>query len=93
VAAKVLGKVLSDLGKTGDVDYKTPDNNVVMRTYDGHPRAQCRLDTYFQGALCDKASNLDFSNTDPAVGACIKRDGYTQGLRSLCWYKPLSHEI
>jgi hypothetical protein len=93
VAAKVLGKVLSDLGREGAVDYTTPDKSVVMRTNDNHPKAQCRLDTYYQGALCDKASTLDFSDSDPAVGACIKRDGYTEGVRSTCWYKPAAHEI
>jgi hypothetical protein len=31
--------------------FETPDTNVVTVSNGGHPKAQCRLDTYLQGAL------------------------------------------
>jgi hypothetical protein len=92
-AAKVLAKILSGLDERSTVNHSTPDLKVVMRTNDNHPAAQCRLDTYFQGALCDKSFSIDVDNKDPIIGSCVKRDGYIDGVRPLCWYKPGSNEI
>ena len=50
-------------------------------------RLQCRLDTYFQGSLCDKDVNDEVDNSD-AEGVCTLAQGYTFGTRPLCWYKP-----
>ncbi len=72
--------------------FDTPDSAVVSETYDGHPGTQCRLDTYFQGSLCAKPYTTDMDNNNPAVGACVASQGYSVGLRPLCWYKPGSGE-
>ena len=45
------------------------------------------------GALCDKPVLENLSETDAIAGTCIKKDGYTQGVRPLCWYKPGYNEI
>ena len=73
--------------------FYTPDTHIVSQTNDDHPAAQCRLDTYFQGALCNKSYLIDMSNTDPAVGACVLSQGYSSGIRPLCWYKPSPDEL
>jgi hypothetical protein len=93
MAGKSLGQLLGDLGGNSKVNFATPDSKMVKKTNDDHPAAQCRLDTYFSGGLCDKDFSEDFSQTSPIPGACIKKDGYKVGPRPLCWYKPGSGEI
>jgi hypothetical protein len=93
MAGKSLGQLLGDLGGNSNVNFTTPDKKVVRSTNDNHPAAQCRLDTYFQSMLCDKSIDEDLSKASPIPGACIKKDGFTQGVRPLCWYKPGAGEI
>lgn len=71
-----------------ELKYETPDTRVVSSTNDNHPAAQCRLDTYFNGSLCDKSAYDDVSDSDALVGTCNRVDGYSDGVRPLCWYKP-----
>ena len=92
MAGKSLGQLLGSLGGSSNVNFGTPDKKIVKRTNDAHPAAQCRLDTYFSGSLCDKSFTEDVSETSPIPGTCIKRDGYTVGPRPLCWYKPAAGE-
>jgi hypothetical protein len=92
MAGKSLAMLLGDLGGNSKVNFTTPDKKVVRRTNDAHPAAQCRLDTYFSGTLCDKSISEEVSETDPVPGTCIKKDGYKVGPRPLCWYKPGSRE-
>ncbi len=71
--------------------FETPDATVVRSTNSSHPAHQCRLDTYFQGSLCDVSFNedLDMVNMkDEVKGTCHGSLGHTSGLRPLCWYKP-----
>lgn len=68
--------------------FGTPDRNVVTRTNDAHPAHQCRLDTYFQGALCDKAVSEEVDQKDEVKGTCHGSTGSTVGLRPVCWFKP-----
>ena len=88
MAGLSLAKLLGSLRGTTDVKFDTPDPSVVSQTNDAHPAAQCRLDTYFQGALCDKSIDDDVSNRDAAEGVCTSARGYSNGVRPLCWYKP-----
>lgn len=92
MAGKSLAMLLGDLGGSSKVSFNTPDKSVVKKTNDAHPKAQCRLDTYFQGTLCDKSFQEDVSATDAKVGTCVKSDGHTLGVRPLCWYKPAKGE-
>jgi hypothetical protein len=68
--------------------FETPSTKVVTKTDDNHPASQCRLDTYFQGALCEKSFNEDVSNDTEVTGTCHGSTGQTLGLRPLCWFKP-----
>ena len=74
--------------ETGILRFDTPDQAVVAETDDAHLAAQCRLDTFIAGALCDRAIDDQVDAADPAKGACTAASGHKSGLRPLCWYKP-----
>ena len=55
------------------VEWDTPSKKVYKsRTMTGHPKPQCRLDTYLRGAACSLSHNDDFdlTRTDLEQGAC-----------------------
>jgi hypothetical protein len=68
--------------------FETPSKVVVTTTDDNHPATQCRLDTYFQGALCEKSFNENVSASSEVTGTCHGSTGHLIGLRPLCWFKP-----
>lgn len=70
-----------------EAQFNTPDAAVVTKTDDAHPAHQCRLDTYFQGALCEKAHTEDVSQKEEVQGTCHGSTGHTVGLRPKCWFK------
>jgi hypothetical protein len=97
-----LATLLAKLGGEPMPSFDTPDTNVVTTTNVEHPEGQCRLDTYFSGALCTKQWDL---NVIPAKGfpqgqnsaaaekvamqySCFvnNRTG-TVGTRPACWFK------
>ncbi|MCX5788669.1 MAG: hypothetical protein NTX64_09240 [Elusimicrobia bacterium] len=71
-----------------DPRFDTPDPTVVYQMDDDHPHTQCRLDTYFQGALCTQPVSAPLDEENPAPGACTRSQSFTIGMRPLCWYKP-----
>jgi hypothetical protein len=68
--------------------FDSPDRAIVDKTDHSHPAAQCRLDTYFNGALCDKALSDEVDQKDEVKGTCHPKNGDKVGLRPLCWFKP-----
>lgn len=89
MAGLSLARLLGSLRKGSKLPtFDTPDKSVVSSTNHNHPAAQCRLDTYFQGAVCDMSENDDVSDTDETVGTCSRAKSHTAGLRPLCWFKP-----
>lgn len=72
---------------TVEPDFATPDAAVVSSTNHNHPAYQCRLDTYFQGALCQVDDRSDVSDTDEKAGVCHPVNGDTTGNRPSCWMK------
>ncbi len=74
---------------TVEPKFDTPDAKVVTKTDDNHPATQCRLDTYFQGALCEVSMNEDVTASTEVTGTCHASLGHTRGLRPACWFKPL----
>ena len=72
--------------------YDTPDPKQVTEMFDAHPETQCRLDTYYQASLCSAPFTQDIGETDPAVGACTRSQGYKSGMRPQCWYLPPANE-
>ena len=91
VAAKRLGNLSNELrGVDEEAKFLTPDENEVTRTDDNHPAGQCRLDSYYQGALCTVSHEIDVDSDDALIGTCNRAEGFEVGLRPLCWYKPES---
>ena len=68
--------------------FDLPDPDEVGETVDSHPAAQCRLDTYSAGALCQVSSSEDLSETNPSEGTCAVERGFVVGVRPRCWYLP-----
>lgn len=68
--------------------FDTPDPKQVTVTNDNHPATQCRLDTYFQGALCEISFNEEIGQQDEVAGVCHGSNGHSVGLRPRCWFKP-----
>lgn len=87
MAGLALAKILAGSSRVTP-NFATPDTSRVRSTNHMHPEAQCRLDTYVAGALCDKSETIDPSGTNPKTGYCVRTDGYTEGVRPLCWYRP-----
>ncbi len=88
LAGLSLSTLFSNLRNIPDPRFTTPDTSTVWNTWTLHPKPQCRLDTYFQGALCnrDYTSPIDFE--DHTIGFCNRIDGDQRGLRPLCWFNP-----
>ncbi len=70
------------------ISFNTPDPSVVNQTDVAHPKAQCRLDTYYNGGICQVPWGDELSDTDPTKGSCSTENGAKFGFRPLCWYKP-----
>lgn len=89
MAGMSLANLFKDLRRLPkDLRFNTPDTTVVTKTYNGHPAPQCRLDTYFAGAVCGVDAYTDVNDTDANIGTCNRTYGDEIGLRPLCWYKP-----
>lgn len=70
-AGQSLANLLAQLDTGRNPDYSTPDRSRVQQTNHNHARAQCRLDTYLMGALC----NVQFSETQiPGLNAPVGQD-------------------
>ncbi len=54
--------------------FTNPDPSVVTKVYESHPQPQCRMDTYFHGALCN-------ANEDQATSCTA-----LQTRRPSCWF-------
>ncbi|HVK61571.1 MAG TPA: hypothetical protein VM432_08480 [Bdellovibrionales bacterium] len=85
-----LARLLADLGSEKMPQFNTPDTSKVSRTNENHPAGQCRLDTYFAGAVCDADATIDPSDTDVAAGSCMAEAttpfANGMGSRPNCWY-------
>lgn len=89
MAGKSVSHLFRDLrGDSKLPRFDTPDSRKVSSTDNSHPAAQCRMDTYLQGAVCVHNANVALSNNDPNVGTCNERKGDSLGLRPRCWYRP-----
>jgi hypothetical protein len=88
MAGMSVSKLFQSLrGQEKAPNFTTPDTAKVASTFDGHPAYQCRLDTYFQGALCLVDENTDVSQKEEVTGTCHPSLGDKVGLRPTCWMK------
>jgi len=67
--------------------FATPDQSEPTGESDQRISAQCRLDSYFAGALCHVDVNVPVSESDERQGVC-NADEDDFGARPRCWYKP-----
>jgi hypothetical protein len=97
-----LALLLSQLSSEGtQPNFDTPSGKVARTTDNNHPAAQCRLDTYLQGALCTKSfdpeiipgkkhprgqGSLDAEKI-AAKYSCTQQDDFSLGLRPACWFR------
>jgi len=88
MAGMSVANLFASMRNASTPSFDTPDPKVVTTTDHAHPAYQCRLDTYFQGAICDISFNDDVSQKDETVATCHGANGHTKGLRPLCWFKP-----
>lgn len=93
-------------GKTPPA-FETPDQKAVSKTVVSHPQAQCRLDTYFAGALCTQKWDINvipskgFSGGQDTPAAekeamkysCFQATGFKVGSRPACWFKQLNSTL
>lgn len=88
MAGLTLSHMLHEIGeeRRAKPSFDTPSSNEPMITFHGHPAAQCRLDTFFQGALCKADERSNVSQTNAEDGTCYADRGDTVGLRPRCWF-------
>jgi hypothetical protein len=88
-AAEEHGKVIGDLdskGASSDVSLMTPSTDVVSDSNLKHPDAQCRVDTKFQGALCNVSTKIALDDLDESIGTCTFNNFNILGNRPDCWF-------
>jgi hypothetical protein len=87
MAGMSTARLFQELRKQPDAPkFTTPSAKVVKKTDHNHPETQCRLDTYFAGAICDLYDTDDVDQKDEAVGTCYRANGDVTGVRPLCWF-------
>ena len=90
IAGFEISKFLEVLTETKKpVSFSTPDKKKVFKIGKDHNGAQCRLDTFFQGSLCDVDADTELSKDEAHTGACTKKNGNSSGLRPRCWMTAL----
>ena len=73
------------------ISFDKPDTKQVETTFPFHTSAQCRLDTYMSGSLCDRpydTTTIPRQETDLAASSCHPYNGETIGVRPRCWFAP-----
>lgn len=87
MAGMALALMIQDLDTDSwEPKFETPDPEVVKFTDLTHPYAQCRLDTIFQGSLCQTPEKVEFDDQDETAGACHPLYRDIVGIRPHCWF-------
>lgn len=87
-AAEDHGKVIADLTDNKDLEISllTPAREVTPATNLRHPSPQCRVDTKYQGALCNVPTDIPLDSFDETKGACHFNNFNILGNRPACWF-------
>jgi hypothetical protein len=89
MAGLTLARVLGSLrANPSAINFPNTDKTIVPATFEGHPEAQCRLDTYVAGSVCRVSENEDFSPLDARKGSCGPGRVESNGFRPRCWFRP-----
>lgn len=87
LAGRSVALMIQDLDHDSiEPKFETPDPLVVRAMNYLHPYSQCRLDTYFQGAICPVSESVEFDDHEQTEGACHPKLGDKRGLRPKCWF-------
>lgn len=89
LAGLSVARVMADTQQETPPLLDDPEMKRVEKTYENHPTVQCRLDTYFQGSVCEISSSIPVSGKDEWSGTCHSKNGHTIGIRPACWFAPL----
>lgn len=73
-----------------EISLKTPDLKRVVRTNVDYAPIQCRLDTFTEAALCPMTIENNIDQRDEVSSGCMEQNGWFNGYRPSCWYKPFS---
>ncbi len=88
LAGKSVAEMFQEIHQEPIPQFHTPDLIQVSQTYTLHSSAQCRLDTFLQGAICPVSEEIDFTYSDEMTGSCHLSAGDLRGIRPSCWYVP-----
>jgi len=89
LAGRSVAFMIQDLDHDSWVPrFETPDPLIVRSINYMHPYGQCRLDTFFQGAICPVRESVAFDDDNESTGACHTKNGDDRGLRPRCWFYP-----
>ena len=89
LAGESIAGLLAAL-KGSQISYTTPDTSVVDKTFNSHPEAQCRLDTYIASTLCKAEWDINVIPKDERISSkytCTIAGGDNVGMRPKCWFK------
>lgn len=90
-AAETYGKINASLAtpdSTKEISLLTPTFKRVFFTNLWYPLPQCRVDTKFQGALCNSEIEVPLGYDDENKGVCSLKNGTPIGERPSCWFAP-----
>jgi hypothetical protein len=91
MAAETYGKINAALATPDsrrEISLLSPTYKKASFTNLSYPRPQCRVDTKFQGALCNVDINMALGFDDENKGACSIKNGHSLGSRPMCWFVP-----
>jgi hypothetical protein len=86
MASYMISESLRDMEGDKQIYFSRPDRHVMRQLYEDHPAAQCRLDTYFHGALCKTPVFEALDDKDYRPGSCYDRIAQADGVRPRCWF-------
>lgn len=85
-----VANFIASRSDTPIIKFETPDQSTVAKTIESGPKPQCRLDTFYQGTLCNVSIDEELSSDNPRIGTCNLKDGHAFGYRPQCWYSPIN---
>ncbi|MES3036725.1 MAG: hypothetical protein V4736_02350 [Bdellovibrionota bacterium] len=90
VASIVMAEIFKEMRKetTKILDITKPNPKKVWFMDIAHPETQCRLDTYFNGAICNAPLLSELSYVSYKPGTCDRTKEFGIGSRPRCWFRP-----
>ena len=87
-AAEEHGILLAKLANEDDsqISLMNPSKEVKRVTNLKHPTPQCRVDTKYQGALCNVSTIIPLDDKDETKGTCHFNSFNIMGNRPACWF-------